>query len=64
MAAPGWCAKYISELGLADVQTTHAALKIDSPFVSVRVNAGILTTRAGENETKTGGSYPTWTFGR
>lgn len=41
MAAPDWCTKYIWERGLADVQSTHAVLKIDAPSVSARVNVGI-----------------------
>ena len=41
MAAPDWCAKYIAEKGLADVQSTHAIFKIETPTVTVRLNAGI-----------------------
>lgn len=35
-----WCAKYITERGLADVQSTHALLRIETPVVTVRVGVG------------------------
>lgn len=41
MAAPGWCAKYIAENDLADLQSTHAIFKIETPTVTVRLNAGV-----------------------
>eukprot|EP00903_Cladosiphon_okamuranus_P010197 g9656.t1 len=41
MAAPGWCAKYIAENDLADLQSNHAIFKIDTPAVTVRLNAGV-----------------------
>lgn len=50
MAAPDWCAEYISERGLADVQSTHTVLKIASPSVSVRVNVGINHQGGGERD--------------
>ena len=50
MAAPDWCAKFVSEHDLASVQTTHAVLKIDTPFVSVRVNVGIEHQGGGEQD--------------
>ena len=41
MVAPDWCAKYIAEKGLANLQSTHAIFKIETPTVTVRLNAGI-----------------------
>eukprot|EP00752_Nemacystus_decipiens_P007470 g6673.t1 len=41
MAAPDWCAKYIAENDLADLQSTHAIFKIETPTVTVRLNAGV-----------------------
>lgn len=41
MAAPEWCAKYVAEKGLADVQSTHALFKITTPDVVVRLNVGV-----------------------
>ena len=40
MAAPEWCAKYISEHGLSEVQSIHAIMKIMTPTVDLRLNAG------------------------
>eukprot|EP00752_Nemacystus_decipiens_P016770 g15007.t1 len=48
MAAPGWCAKYIAENDLADLQSTHAIFKIDTPTVTVRLNAGVNYQGGGE----------------
>ena len=48
MAAPGWCAKYIAENDLADLQSTHAIFKIDTPTVTVRLNAGVNYQGDGE----------------
>ena len=49
MAAPGWCAKYIAEHGLSEVQSIHAILKIMTPTgVDVRLNAGLGYQTYGE----------------
>lgn len=48
MAAPEWCVKYIAENDLADLQSTHAIFKIDTPTVTVRLNAGLNSQGGGE----------------
>ncbi|CAN0226416.1 unnamed protein product [Scytosiphon promiscuus] len=48
MAAPDWCAKYIAENNLADLQSTHAIFKIETPAVTVRLNAGVNFQGDGE----------------
>ena len=48
MAAPDWCAKYVSEHGLAEVQSIHAIFKIMTPTVDLRLNAGLDYQQAGE----------------
>eukprot|EP00752_Nemacystus_decipiens_P017069 g15286.t1 len=48
MAAPDWCTKYIAENDLADLQSTHAIFKIDTPTVTVRLNAGVNYQGGGE----------------
>lgn len=48
MAAPDWCAKYIAENGLADLQSNHAIFKIETPAVTVRLNAGVNYQDGGE----------------
>ena len=40
MAAPDWCARYIAQHGLADVQSIHAIFKIETSAVTVRLNVG------------------------
>ncbi|MEP6134273.1 hypothetical protein [Marinobacter sp.] len=50
MAAPDWCAAFISDQGLADVQSTHAVLNIVTTSVSVRVNVGINHQGGGEQD--------------
>lgn len=40
LSAPDWCAKYVMERGLADVQSTHAVLRIETPLAAVRVSVG------------------------
>ena len=40
MAAPDWCALYISLHELADVQSNHAVFKITTSSVTVRLNVG------------------------
>ena len=40
MAAPDWCAKYIAEHDLSEVQSIHAIFKIMTPTVELRLNAG------------------------
>eukprot|EP00903_Cladosiphon_okamuranus_P014901 g13798.t1 len=41
MAAPEWCAKYIAENELADLQSIHAIFRIETPTITVRLNAGV-----------------------
>eukprot|EP00752_Nemacystus_decipiens_P017715 g15883.t1 len=48
MAAPGWCAEYIAENDLADLQSTHAIFKIETSTVAVRLNAGVNYQGEGE----------------
>ncbi|CAM9475491.1 unnamed protein product [Hapterophycus canaliculatus] len=48
MAAPDWCAKYITENDLADLQSNHAIFKIETSTVTVRLNAGINYQGNGE----------------
>ena len=48
MAAPDWCAKYIDENDLADLQSNHAIFRIETPTVAVRLNAGINYQGDGE----------------
>lgn len=50
MAAPDWCAKYVSERGLADVHSTHAVLRIETPLASVRVSVGPNYQSGGEED--------------
>eukprot|EP00752_Nemacystus_decipiens_P016831 g15063.t1 len=48
MAAADWCAKYIAENDLADLQSNHAIFKIETPTVTVRLNVGINYQGDGE----------------
>ena len=48
MAAPDWCAKYTAENDLADLQSNHAIFKIETPTVTVRLNAGVNFQGDGE----------------
>ncbi|CAN0098190.1 unnamed protein product [Ectocarpus fasciculatus] len=48
MPARRWCAKYIAENDLADLQSTHAIFKIETPTVTVRLNAGVNYQGDGE----------------
>ncbi|CAN0282163.1 unnamed protein product [Scytosiphon promiscuus] len=48
VAAPGWCAKYITENDLADLQSTHAIFKIETSTATVRLNAGVNFQGDGE----------------
>ena len=41
MAAHDWCAKYVAERGLSHVQSSHAVFKIETPYITLRLNAGI-----------------------
>jgi len=41
MAAPDWCAKYIDEKGLGEVQSDHAIFKISTPTAIVRLNISL-----------------------
>ncbi|CAM9788475.1 unnamed protein product [Ectocarpus sp. 12 AP-2014] len=48
MPAPRWCAKYIAENDLADLQSTHAIFKIETPTLTVRLDAGVNYQGDGE----------------
>ncbi|CAM9699106.1 unnamed protein product [Ectocarpus fasciculatus] len=48
MPARRWCAKYIAESKLADLQSTHAIFKIETSTVTVRLNAGVNYQGDGE----------------
>eukprot|EP00752_Nemacystus_decipiens_P006653 g5981.t1 len=48
MAAPDWCAKYIAENDLAHLQSNHAIFKIETPTITVRLNAGVNYQGDGE----------------
>ncbi|CAB1099723.1 unnamed protein product [Ectocarpus sp. CCAP 1310/34] len=48
MPARTWCAKYIAENDLADLQANHAIFKIQTPTVTVRLNAGVNYQSNGE----------------
>ncbi|CAN0257108.1 unnamed protein product [Ectocarpus sp. 12 AP-2014] len=48
MPAPGWCAKYIAENDLADLQSTHAIYKIETRTLTVRLDAGVNHQGNGE----------------
>lgn len=48
MAAPDWCAKYIAENSLGNLQSTHAIFKIETSSLTVRLNAGINYQDGGE----------------
>eukprot|EP00903_Cladosiphon_okamuranus_P011803 g11091.t1 len=48
MAAPGWCVKYIVENDLADLQSTHAIVRIETTIVTLRLNAGVNFLGDGE----------------
>lgn len=48
MAAHDWCAKYVAERGLAHVQSSNAVFKIDTPYVTLRLNVGINSQSEGE----------------
>lgn len=49
MAAPDWCAKYVSERGLDHVRSKHAVFRISTDSsVVIRLNAGINQQGGGE----------------
>ena len=48
MAAPEWCAKYLAENDIADLQSTHAIFKIETSTVTVRINIGVNHQGGGE----------------
>ena len=48
MAAPSWCAQYIGEHDLADLQSIHTVFKIVTSSVTLRLNVG--TNSQGEGE--------------
>lgn len=49
MGAADWCAKYVTERALADVQSTHTMLRIETPLATVRVTVGPNYRGSGEN---------------
>lgn len=48
MVAPDWCARYIDQHDLADVQSIHAVFKIVTSAVTVRLNVGSNYQGGGE----------------
>ncbi|CAM9783140.1 unnamed protein product [Ectocarpus fasciculatus] len=48
MPARRWCAKYVAENDLADLQSTHAIFKLETSTVTVRLNAGVNYQGDGE----------------
>lgn len=48
MAAHDWCTKFVAERGLSQVQSNHAVFKIETPYVTLRLNAGINSQSQGE----------------
>ena len=48
MAAPGWCARYIEEHDLADLQSIHSVFKIVTSTVTVRLNVGTNSQGGGD----------------
>lgn len=48
VAAPEWCAKYITERGLTEVQSVHSIFRIETPLIAVRLNAGVNQQSQGE----------------
>lgn len=48
MAAPEWCAKFIEEQVLADVQSKHAIFRVELPNTVVRLNVGLNQQGGGE----------------
>lgn len=50
MAAPDWCAKFVTKQRLTDVQSNHAIFRIETPSVSLRVNVGT-NYQGGDGET-------------
>ena len=48
MAAPSWCAQYIDQHDLADVQSIHAVFKIVTSSVTLRLSVGTNTQGEGE----------------
>ncbi|CAM9237150.1 unnamed protein product, partial [Hapterophycus canaliculatus] len=48
MAAHDWCVKYIAENDLADLQSTHGIFRIETPTLTVRLNAGVNYQGGGE----------------
>lgn len=48
MAAPDWCAKYVTERGLTNVQSNHAVFRIVTPLVTVRLLVGVNHQGNGE----------------
>lgn len=65
MIAPPWCERYLRQLNgdvnaLANIKSTHAVLRIDTPNISLRVNVGINTEH--EQTLKDGRVVPTASF--
>lgn len=48
MAAPDWCAKFMSEQHIHEVKSSHSIFKVDTTSMTVRVNAGINHQGDGE----------------
>lgn len=41
VAAPEWCAKYIEERGLVDVQSAYALFRVSTPTANVQLHVGV-----------------------
>ena len=50
LAAPEWCAKFVAEHGLAQVQSKFATFKIQTTSVTVRLNVGVNYQGGGETD--------------
>ena len=50
LAAPEWCAKYISECGLEQVQSTFVTFKIQTSAVTLRLNEGTNYQGGGDTD--------------
>lgn len=61
VAAPEWCAKYINERGLSQVQSLHSIFQIETGSLTVRLNAGVNQQGDGEVD-KNGREVPDLEF--
>lgn len=50
VVAPDWCAKYVSERTLLEVQSNLALFRIETPAITVRLNAGVNHQGDGEQD--------------